>query len=719
MRPHPMIAVPADRTSTDATGEEETDDVNKLLATVMAVLALATVLVGFQVAPRSPGEEVARALSGSSFQAGNIISDANFFDGDAMSASAVQSFLDDQIGTCKSTSCLNVGTSSLNAHAADPMCGAVTGGSGLSAATIITRVAVACGISPKVILVTLQKEQGLVSGSTAQKPSSGVLSRAMGYACPDTTNGACDPAYSGVGNQVYWAAWQWKRYANPAGTSKYFTWYAPGTTAAVQYDVPTSCGTKSVTITDQATADLYYYTPYTPNAAALANLYGTGDACSAYGNRNFWRLYNDWFGEPTAGAASPVGSFDGATGGFDELSVRGWAMDGDVDDPIRVRVTVDGGSPTTMTADQTRADVGRAYPGRGSDHGFSGTLAAAAGSHQVCVTAVGVGSGQTTALGCRTLTVTSASPIGAVDQAQASPGGIRVRGWTLDPQTSDSIRVAVYVDHTHTTTLASGARSDVGRASGLGSAHGFDETLPATAGTHTVCVYGINVDEGSNALIGSCSTVHVPGSSPTGSLDGVTTTTNSVAVAGWALDGDTTGPVAVTVTVDGKAQRVTASASRSDVARLYPVYGAAHGFSTSVPAGNGSHTVCVTAVNTGAGSDTSLGCRTVSVVNQAPKGSLDQVAAVTGGVHVRGWTFDPDAPTTSIAVHVYVDTRATALTASTSRPDVARSFSGIGTAHGFDATVPAAKGSHRVCVYAIDATGGSNPTLGCSTVTVR
>ncbi|MCA9330031.1 hypothetical protein KDA11_05255, partial [Candidatus Saccharibacteria bacterium] len=38
-----------------------------------------------------------------------------------------------------------------------------------------------------------------------------------------------------------------------------------------------------------------------PNSAALNNLRGTGNSCSAYGNRNFWRLYNDWFGSTNAG----------------------------------------------------------------------------------------------------------------------------------------------------------------------------------------------------------------------------------------------------------------------------------------------------------------------------------------------------------------------------------------------------------------------------------
>ena len=53
-------------------------------------------------------------------------------------------------------------------------------------------------------------------------------------------------------------------------------------------------------IQNQATANLYIYTPYQPNAAALNNLFGSGDGCSAYGNRNFWRLFSDWFGSTFA-----------------------------------------------------------------------------------------------------------------------------------------------------------------------------------------------------------------------------------------------------------------------------------------------------------------------------------------------------------------------------------------------------------------------------------
>ena len=67
----------------------------------------------------------------------------------------------------------------------------------------------------------------------------------------------------------------------------------------ILYSPNAACGTKSVNIRNNATRVLYIYTPYTPNAAALANLYGLGDSCSAYGNRNFWDYYSDWFGSPT------------------------------------------------------------------------------------------------------------------------------------------------------------------------------------------------------------------------------------------------------------------------------------------------------------------------------------------------------------------------------------------------------------------------------------
>ena len=241
------------------------------------------------------------------FQPGNIISDATFFDRGTMTEAQIQSFLEARVPNCQSGyTCLKDWYDTSRTTTADAMCGAYSGGVRERASRIIYKVAQACGINPQVILATLEKEQGLVRHTW---PSEWRYTIAMGQGCPDTA--ACDTRYYGFFNQVYGAAWQFKRYANPAGTSQYFTWYAPGKTWNVRYNPNESCGSSPVYIQNQATANLYYYTPYQPNAAALRAGYGTGDGCSAYGNRNFYNFFTDWFGSTqtiTSGLISQAGN---------------------------------------------------------------------------------------------------------------------------------------------------------------------------------------------------------------------------------------------------------------------------------------------------------------------------------------------------------------------------------------------------------------------------
>lgn len=256
----------------------------RMLAAVIAGFALVGTLI---VAP-SPAP--ATAVTGSEFNAGNIISDSLFYDGQAMTRSEIQAFLNAKIGTCSNGSCLNVLSTSVDSRAREVsqttgklICEAFTGGT-LSAAEIIYRAQVACGISAKAILVTLQKEQGLI---TSKAPRDSALDRAMGMACPDTA--PCATWALGFGNQVYRGTRQLKAYKAAAFGMQ------PGV-HQIGYHPNTSCGSSAVNIVNYATAALYNYTPYQPNAAALANLGGVGDACSSYGNRNFWVYYANWFG---------------------------------------------------------------------------------------------------------------------------------------------------------------------------------------------------------------------------------------------------------------------------------------------------------------------------------------------------------------------------------------------------------------------------------------
>ena len=267
-----------------------------------AVLALVVCLLpAFSAAPAP----AASAADGRQFQAGNIISDALFFDGSSMNAGQVQNFLNSQVSGCRAGyTCLKDFTQATFARAGESgRCASYPGGGVESAATIVTKVGVACGISQKVLVVLLEKEQGLV---TDDWPTDRQYRSATGYGCPDTAD--CDSTYYGFFNQVWMAALQFKRYAaNPTGWN-----HIAGRVNNVRFSPNAACGTSPVFIQNQATAGLYNYTPYQPNAAALTNLYGTGDGCSAYGNRNFWRIFTDWFGS-TTGASSLARTVDNGT----------------------------------------------------------------------------------------------------------------------------------------------------------------------------------------------------------------------------------------------------------------------------------------------------------------------------------------------------------------------------------------------------------------------
>ncbi|QAY74582.1 hypothetical protein ET445_15815 [Agromyces protaetiae] len=258
--------------------------------TLVAVAAVFALLLGVVVPmTQAPPAEAAVAAQ---FNPGNIIDDALFYDGGALPAASVQSFLNSKVSVCRSGyTCLKdyrQSTSSKSGEAG--RCGPYQGAANESAAQIIFKVGAACGISQKALIVLLEKEQSLV---TDDWPVDRQYRSATGYGCPDTAD--CDAQFYGFQNQVWMAALQFKRYAaNPGGWN-----HIAGRVNAIRFNPNAACGTSQVFIQNTATAGLYNYTPYQPNAAALANLYGTGDSCSAYGNRNFWRIFTDWFGSTT------------------------------------------------------------------------------------------------------------------------------------------------------------------------------------------------------------------------------------------------------------------------------------------------------------------------------------------------------------------------------------------------------------------------------------
>ena len=263
---------------------------------------------------------IARAFSDTisrdDFNPGRIIDNDVFTDTTTMTVDSIQTFLEDHVtgGECNrykenpySTgdtppyTCLfefqqnpETGENNYGLFTEDGAPATVEGG--LSAAQIIYDAAQEYDINPQVLLVLLQKEQSLVTDNWPWRQQ---YSKATGYLCPD--DAPCDANRADFYKQVAGAAWQFRRYLDQ--TDLY--WYTIGENN-VLYHPNTSCGYATVNIENTATIALYLYTPYTPNEAALNNLYGKGDNCSAYGNRNFWTYFTHWFGPTTSGQALPA-----------------------------------------------------------------------------------------------------------------------------------------------------------------------------------------------------------------------------------------------------------------------------------------------------------------------------------------------------------------------------------------------------------------------------
>ncbi len=419
-----------------------------------------------------------------------------------------------------------------------------------------------------------------------------------------------------------------------------------------------------------------------------------------------------------AGAGNPFGAIDLSRRVPGGVGIVGWAIDPDTTQPIPVHLYVDGAFVATLDARATRTDIGAAYPGFGSEHGFAATLPVPAGARTVCAYAINVSAGNANpSLGCRAL---DGSPIGSIETiSDPANGELVVSGWATDPDTSQPIEVRLFVDGRYVTSTAAGApRPDVAATYPLGGAnHGFAFSASGfSQGPHYVCVQALNVSTGDDTLLG-CRFHTVREHDPVGNVDVVSTTLGRARVAGWALDVDATGASTVHVYVDGAfAASVRADRPRPDVAAAVGGAGPAHGFDVTVPVGGGQRTVCAYGLNVGPGTSRVLGCRSVSVP-VAPVGALDLVQRSGEVVRAAGWGIDPDT-TGPIDVHVYVDGALVAIrSAAAARADIGAAFPGYGAGHGFDVTVPVGGGPRTVCIYLIDSSGGGpNPSLGCRAV---
>ena len=190
------------------------------------------------------------SLAQSEFNPHYIISDDEMQNFTAMTRDAIQLFLNDKGSYLK-----NLLTEDAN-------------GLVKTAADIIYEAAVNNRINPKFLLVTLQKEQSLV---TDDSPSTRQLDWAAGFAVCDGCS-LSDPKvakYKGFGKQIDGAAGIIRWYYDNKESQPFIK----------KKDAPTMIDDEEVVPQSWATAFLYTYTPH------------------LHGNKNFWKIWQTWFSQ--------------------------------------------------------------------------------------------------------------------------------------------------------------------------------------------------------------------------------------------------------------------------------------------------------------------------------------------------------------------------------------------------------------------------------------
>lgn len=251
----------------------------------------------------------------SKFNPDRLIDDKVFSDRKAMgSASEVQKFLEakNSVLASKSESFIAMfhepTSSSLKQTLEDPHANSSTP---RTAAELIWDAAQSSGINPQVLLVTLQKEQSLITGrkTNSQDQLQRALDFALGFGCPDSA--ACGELYRGFyfqlfgnvdaeGNRYLGAAKSlMKSFNTPGGRGPYYNGSIAkvGDTIILGNTLGGYDGVQAqqeVTIKNSATAALYRFTPHVFN-----------------GNYNFWRYMKEWFDGGASNGDSDITLSDG------------------------------------------------------------------------------------------------------------------------------------------------------------------------------------------------------------------------------------------------------------------------------------------------------------------------------------------------------------------------------------------------------------------------
>ena len=174
-----------------------------------------------------------------------------------------------------------------------------------------------------------------------------------------------------------------------------------------------------------------------------------------------------------------------------------------------------------------------------------------------------------------------------------------------------------------------------------------------------------------------------------------------VVIQGWATDPDHGTPADVLVRVDGTTVAELTSRDRP-------------GYRTRLALADGTHEICVIALDPGEGRDRDLGCHLATTAND-PVGTIGALSRTGNELTVNGWALDPDGPR-PIDVAVLVDGAVIeSVTADRLRLDVEAAFDN-GRRHGYRVGLAVGPGPHEVCIEATNIWAGADRRVDCRSV---
>jgi hypothetical protein len=187
------------------------------------------------------------------------------------------------------------------------------------------------------------------------------------------------------------------------------------------------------------------------------------------------------------------------------------------------------------------------------------------------------------------------SPVGSFDVFGQELGGIAIRGWAFDPDTTDPIQLVISTNGFIDQVPADESRGDLAAVlPGVGANHGFDLVAEGfdVDSSNAVCVIALNVGTGTNTTLG-CKTIVIsgPGEFATGSgpayamLEGADVVPGGIHVRGFVVN--TTGSLIgqqIYSADGGEGAGLPLTVVRDDVADVFGApTGVAYGFDAVIP----------------------------------------------------------------------------------------------------------------------------------------